>query len=115
VARVAGPRAPAFIIDFRKEFMRPLTVLLGIVMGSTVSLAFCLLLVWIVFLLMPDKAQQFAPEQGALLKAVALFTVFSAASAASFYGELRSRPWRLPAHLGTLAMLGLTVALYWPR
>jgi hypothetical protein len=95
--------------------MRPLTILLGIAMGSTVSIAFCLLLVWVVILFLPQHEQVFAPEHGALLKAAAVFTVFSVASSASFYADLRSRSWRPLAHLGTVAMLGVAVALYWPR
>jgi hypothetical protein len=95
--------------------MRPLTILLGITLGSTVSLAFCLLLVWVVILLLPQHEQAFGPEQGVLLKAIAVFTAFSVASWASFYGDLRLRRWRLLAHLATLAMLGVAIAIYWPR
>jgi hypothetical protein len=96
------------------KIMRPLTVLLGILMGSAVSLAVGLLLTWVVILLLPQNEQQFAPEQVPLLRAVAVFTLFSAASAASFYGDLRLRSWRYLAHAATLAMLGVAVWLYWP-
>ena len=72
--------------------MRPLTVLLGIVMGSTVSLSVGLLLTWVTILFLPGKDAEFAPEHGALLRAVTVFTVFAAATAASFYGDLRIRP-----------------------
>jgi hypothetical protein len=95
--------------------MRPLTILLGITMGSTVSLAFCLLLVWVVFLLLGHSAEQHGPEKGVLLKAIAVFTLFSVASSASFYGDLRASRWRVLAHLATLAMFGVTIAVYWPR
>jgi hypothetical protein len=94
--------------------MRPLTVLLGIVLGSTVSLAVGLLLTWVTILFLPQNEQQFAPEQVALLRAVAVFTLFSAASAASFYGDLRIRSWRYFAHGATLAMLAVAVWMYWP-
>jgi hypothetical protein len=95
--------------------MRPLTFLIGIVMGSVVSLAVVLLLVWIVILCLPGNEQPFASEQGALLRAVVIFTLFSAASGASFYADLRDRSWRYLAHTATLAMLALTVWIYWPR
>ena len=95
--------------------MRPLTLLLGITMGSTVSLAFCLLLVWVVILMLPENQQVFGPEQGTLLKAVAVFTVFSVASSASFYADLRERSWRWLAHAGTAVMFGVAIAAYWPR
>jgi len=95
--------------------MRPLTFLFAVTLGSTVCLAFCLFLVWVVFLFLPESAQQYGPEQGVLLKAIALFTAFSAASAASFYADMRERSWRWWAHAGTLAMLGVAIAVYWPR
>ncbi len=83
-------------------------------MGSTVSLAVGLLLTWIVTLFLPRDAVRFAPEQAPLLKAVAVFTLFAAASAASFYGYLRSRRWRYQAYVATLVMFAATVWLYWP-
>lgn len=95
--------------------MRPLTVLIGIVMGSAVSLAVGLSLTWIVLLFMPEHAERFAGEQAPLLKAIALFTVMSAAAAISFYGEIKGRSWRGAAHASTLAMLGVTAWVYWPR
>jgi hypothetical protein len=94
--------------------MRPLTVLLGIVMGSTVSLAVGLLLTWIVILFLPQNETRFAPEHVPLLRAMAVFTLFAAAASASFYGDLRSRPWRFAAYGATLLMLGVAVWLYWP-
>jgi len=83
-------------------------------MGSTVSLAVGLLLTWIVTLFLPRDAVRFAPEQAPLLQAVAVFTLFAAASAASFYGDLRSRRWRYQAYVATLVMFAATVWLYWP-
>src|SRR2546427_8836660 len=71
--------------------MRPLTALLGILMGSAVALATGLLMTWIVILFLPAEQARFAPEHAALMRAIAVFTLFSAASAGSFYGELRER------------------------
>ena len=83
-------------------------------MGSTVSLSIGLLGTWIVILFLPQEADRFAPEQAALLKAIALFTALAATSAFSFYGDLRSRTWRLGAHALSLALLGTTIWVYWP-
>lgn len=94
--------------------MRPLTILLGIVMGSTVSLAIGLLGTWIVILFLPQDADRFAPEHVALLRAIAIFTALAAASACSFYGDLRSRTWRLSAHAVSLLLLMTTIWVYWP-
>jgi hypothetical protein len=94
--------------------MRPLTILLGIVMGSTVSLAIGLLGTWIVILFLPQDAERFAPEHAALLQSIAIFTTLAAASAFSFYGELRSRTWRLSTHALSLLLIALTIWVYWP-
>jgi len=94
--------------------MRPLTILLGIVMGSTVSLAIGLLGTQIVILFLPAEADRFAPEHAALLEAIAVFTALAAASAFSFYGDLRTRAWRLRAHIASLLLLVTTIWLYWP-
>jgi hypothetical protein len=95
--------------------MRPLAVLLGIVMGSTVSMAVGLLLTWVVFLFMPQHADRLAAEKAPLLKAILLFTLLAAAAAASFYGEIRGRRWRLQAMAVMVALLGVAVWAYWPR
>ena len=104
--------------DFSKygpHIVRPLTALLGIVMGSAVALATGLLMTWIVILFLPADQARFAPEHAPLLRAVAVFTLFSAASAGSFYGELRGRSWRPAAHGATLGMLAVAVWMYWPK
>jgi hypothetical protein len=94
--------------------MKPLTALLGILAGSAVALATGLIMTWIVILLLPEDEQRFAPEHSHLVRAIAVFTLFSAVSGASFYGELRERRWRGAAHGATLLVLALAVWLYWP-
>jgi hypothetical protein len=83
-------------------------------MGSTVSLAIGLLGTWIVILFLPQDAERFAPEHGALLQAITVFTTLAAASAFSFYGDLRTRTWRLAAHSVSLLLLATTIWVYWP-
>jgi hypothetical protein len=95
--------------------MRPLAALLGILMGSAVALAAGLLMTWIVILFLPAEQARFAPEHGALVRAVLVFTAFAGITAASFYGEQRERRWRVAAHAATLAMFALAVWLYWPK
>jgi hypothetical protein len=94
--------------------MRPLTILLGIVMGSTVSLAVGLTLTWVVIMFLPQDAERFAPEHASLLQAIAIFTGLAAATALSFYGDLRTRTWRLTAHGITAMLLAVTIWVYWP-
>jgi hypothetical protein len=94
--------------------MRPLTILLGIVMGSTVSLSIGLIGTWIVILFLPQDADRFAPEHAPLLEAMAIFTALAAATAVSFYGDLRSRTWRVAAHAVSFVLLAATIWVYWP-
>jgi hypothetical protein len=84
-------------------------------MGSAFSLALVLAMVWVVYLFMPQYAERLAPEKVPLLKAILLFTLVSAASAASFYGEIRSRRWRLAAMAAMVAFLALAIWEYWPE
>jgi hypothetical protein len=97
--------------------MRPLTFLLAILTGSTVALSIGLLLTWVVILFLPENQAQFAPEHGPLLRAIAVFSLFATAAALSLYGEMatRSRTWRALAHVGTVAMFGAAVWMYWPK
>jgi len=95
--------------------MRPLVVLLGIVMGSTVSIAVALLLTGVVFLLLPEYGARLADESRPLMAACLLSVVLAGAAAASFYGELRSRGWRYAAHAGLAMMLTVALWAYWPK
>ncbi len=83
-------------------------------MGSAVSLAVGLILTWIVILFLPHDAERFAPEHAPLLRAIAIFTCLAAATAFSFYGDLRTRTWRLAAHAVTTALMTATIWVYWP-
>ncbi len=95
--------------------MRPLVVLLGIVMGSTVSIAVALLLTGVVFLLLPEYADRLSDERGPLLLACSLSVLVAAIAATSFYGELRLRAWRYTAHAGLAMVLAVGLWTYWPK
>jgi len=95
--------------------MRPFVVLLGIVMGSTVSIAVALLMTGVVFLLLPEYAGRLAEERNPLLTACLLSVFLAAIAGVSFYGELRVRSWRFAAHAGLLVMLVLSLWTYWPK
>ena len=95
--------------------MRPLAVLIGIVMGSTVSIFAALALTGVVVLLVPDDADRLVAERAPLVKAIVLFALASAAAGWSFYGEIRQRRWRFPVHAVLVMVLGATVWMYWPR
>jgi hypothetical protein len=94
--------------------MKPLTVLLGIVMGSAVALAVCLGMTGVVFLLLPEYSARLAGEHAPLLKGLLWSWSLAGVSAASFFGELRHRPWRHLPHGVLLILLALLGWLYWP-
>jgi hypothetical protein len=97
--------------------MRPFTVLIGIILGSAASTTFGLGTVLIVFAVLsfggahPDLAR----ELPRLLLSLTAFSILTTASAGSFLGQIRLRPWRGWAHVATVVSLGVVVLLYWPR
>ena len=95
--------------------MRPLVVLLGIVMGSTVSIAVTLLLIGVVYLLMPEYSDRLAEERGQLLAACLMAVFLAAVAVTSFYAELRTRSWRYGAHVALALVLATVLWVYWPR
>ena len=95
--------------------MRPLAVLIGILLGSAVSLTAGLAMTWIVLLFLPGHTERIIAEKAPLGEAIGLFALLSAVAAASFYAERRTLRWRLTAHAALLAALAFAVRVYWPR
>jgi len=95
--------------------MRPFTVLIGIILGSAASITFGLGSVLIVFGVLVGDHPELSTELPQLLWSLIAFAVLTAASAGSFVGQIKLRPWRAWAHLATAACLGAVVLLYWPR
>jgi hypothetical protein len=95
--------------------MRPLTVLIGIVLGSAASITFGLGAVLIVFCVLAGEHPDLSHEMPQLVRSFLAFGVLTAASAGSFLGQIKTRAWRGWAHLATAACLGALVLLYWPR
>jgi hypothetical protein len=69
----------------------------------------------VVFLLMPGDYDRLAGEFGPLLQAIAWAALLAATSVASFMGQLKLKPWRIPAQLALTAALVLVTWAYWPR
>jgi hypothetical protein len=83
-------------------------------MGSSVALLAGLIMTLLVFLLLPEFQERLQGEYRPLLQAIAWAVLLVACSAAAFLGELRQRPWRLPAALALGAALLLVGWNYWP-
>jgi hypothetical protein len=95
--------------------MRPFTVLIGIVLGSAASITFGLGAVLIVFCVLAREHPDLSHELPQLVASLVAFGVLTAASAGSFLGQVKARPWRGWAHLATAACLSAVILLYWPR
>jgi len=95
--------------------MRPFTVLIGIILGSAASITFGLGTVLIVFLVLGPQHPELPRELPRVAGSLAAFAILTAASAGSFLGEAKLRPWRGWAHLATGICLCGVILLYWPR
>jgi hypothetical protein len=95
--------------------MRPFTVLIGIVLGSAASITFGLAAVLVVFIVLAGEHPDLSREMPQLATSLIAFAFLTAASAGSFLGQLKARPWRGWAHLATAACLSAVVWLHWPR
>ncbi len=95
--------------------MRPLAVFLGIVMGSSVSIALCLAMTLVVFLAIPEFSGRIADEFPPLVRTLIGSSLLAVVAAASFHAELRSTRWRRALHLLLALVLGTVVMVAWPR
>jgi hypothetical protein len=95
--------------------MRPFTVLIGIVLGSAASITFGLGAVLIVFCVLAGRHPDLWRELPRLALSLAAFGVLTAASAGSFLGQAKVRPWRGWAHAATFAALAGITLWYWPH
>ena len=93
--------------------MRPLTVLTGIVLGSSAATTFGLAATLVVFVVLGDEHPQFRSERPLLAAYLAIFVGLTALAAASFIGLAKERPWRGWAQVALWATLCLLAALYW--
>ena len=65
--------------------MRPLTVITGILLGSSLSIAFSLGAVLVIFVILGDDYPRLDQEYGPLLASFSIFTAMTAIAAVSFY------------------------------
>jgi hypothetical protein len=112
MAVAPGFKQPA--TENRRNGMRPMAVLVGIIMGSAVAMSVSLTMSAIVFLLLPEYSVRLAPERLPLLKGLLWSWSLAAVGGASFIGELKHWRWRYGAEVALAAMLVVLGILYWP-
>ena len=74
--------------------MNPFTVLLGITLGSLVSIAFSLGGVLLIFWILRDESPRFDAEMPELLRGTAIFFCLAAMAAIGFIVTLKKKRWR---------------------
>lgn len=74
--------------------MQPLTVVLGIVVGSAFAVSFSLGVVLLIFVLRLGDDPRYSAELPELARSTAMFAVLTAVAAAAFYGNLTQSSWR---------------------
>ena len=94
--------------------MHPLAMLLGIVMGSAVSITVALMLTLVVFMFLPECADRIGEEFPPLLSALAGSAFMAALGGAAFVGELRAARWRRPVQGLLFALIAVFIWWYWP-
>lgn len=94
--------------------MRPLTVITGIVLGSSASITVSLVAVLIMFLVLGDEHPRLAAEFPSMRASLAVFTALTAVSGLSFYALVIRHKWRLLAQLAMWAGVVATGWYYWP-
>lgn len=93
--------------------MRPLTVLTGIVLGSSAATTFGLAATLVVFLVLSGEFPRFRAELPMLALYLLLFSGLTALAAISFIGQARERPWRRRAQFAMWGALCALALLYW--
>ena len=94
--------------------MKPLTVISGIVMASSLAIALGLVVVVGIYIIIGDEAAAVRREIPTLWLNAAIFTVFGGVSVASFYGQLVEKPWRWAAVAAQAVTFAGLVLYYWP-
>lgn len=95
--------------------MQPFTVILGIIAGSLVSIAFSLGVVLLVFWILRGDHPRFDAELPELFRATLMFTGLALLGGCGFLGTVRGRPWRYACLAALWAGLLATGWYYWPQ
>ena len=94
--------------------MRPLTVINGVVLGTSLSIFVSLVLVLIVFLVVGQDHPRIQGEIRPLVFSMLIFFGMTIVSAGSFYALAVSHPLRLWSQVVLLAGLAATGYYFWP-
>lgn len=94
--------------------MQPMTVVTGILLGSSAAIAAGLAVVVLIFFLLSGKHPRLSAEIGMLLASTGIFLGMTAVCAASFISLVKQLRWWWIPQAGMWAALGLVVLYYLP-
>ena len=94
--------------------MRPLTVITGILLGSSVSISFSLAAVMFMFLILADDYPRLSHEMRPLFNSFTIFTTMTLISALSFYTLLKDHAARWSAQVAMWTCVLAIGFYYWP-
>lgn len=94
--------------------MRPLTVIAGIILGSSLSITVSLAVVSLIFLILADDYPRLQDEFAPLSRSVLLFFCLTAISAWSFWSALKNRSDRWLAQVAMWFGIAIVGYYYWP-
>jgi hypothetical protein len=94
--------------------MKPSVVLLGFALGSAASITFALAGVAVIYAVLGPEYPRLRNEFPTLLSSVALFAALTGVAGASFYAQVRGKPWRRLAIAALLTGLAGAAWMYWP-
>ena len=93
----------------------PFTVVLGIITGTLVAIAFGLCVVCLVFWILRNEEPRLMAEVGPLMSSTAIFLLLAVSRSLSFYGSLKQLVWRHIPMTALWAGLLLAGLYYWPE
>jgi hypothetical protein len=94
--------------------MQPLTVVTGILLGSSAAIAAGLAVVVLIFFLLSSEHPRLGAEIGILLANTGIFLAMTVICAASFISLVKQRRWWWLPQAGMWAGLALVVLYYLP-
>ncbi len=94
--------------------MRPVTMVVGIVLGSSAAIALGLAVVLLIYLLIGGDEPAMQREIPALWRNALIFVGFTALSALSFYAQIKEKRWASLALASVVLSLAALITYYWP-
>lgn len=94
--------------------MRPLAIIVGIVLGSSVAITLSLLVVLFIYWVIGTDEPAIRREIPALWRNAGIFLVLTAIAAAAFYAQLVQKTWRWGALAALAAAMTALGLYYWP-